>query len=83
MRSTRHHEKQVFGFAIVRVETYDADGALVSRCYEISQPGQGFALARQQSLRAARRWIVMRELKDFTQRRKARIRPGPAGATGV
>ena len=70
MRSARREEKQVFGYTIVRFELYDDAGALVSRCYEVSCPRTAAVLGRQQSLRAARRFIVMHELRGMSLRRK-------------
>jgi hypothetical protein len=70
MRVARREEKPVFGYTIVRVETFDPDGAVLSRCYEVSRAGNAAVICRQQSLRAARRWVVMHELREFTLRRK-------------
>jgi hypothetical protein len=68
MRSARREERQVFGYTIVRFELYDDADALVSRCYEVSCPRTAAVLGRQQSLRAARRFIVMHELRGIGPR---------------
>jgi hypothetical protein len=70
MLSTRREEKQVFGYAITRLEQYDDSGALLSRCYEVSCPRSAVVLGSQQSLRAAKRFIVMQELRGLTLNKK-------------
>lgn len=84
MRSARREEKQVFGYAIVRFELYDDAGALVSRCYEVSCPRTATVLGRQQSLRAARRFVVMHELRGMSLRHKRDCQlPETVGAARV
>jgi hypothetical protein len=70
MLSTRREEKQVFGYAITRLEQYDDSGTLKSRCYQVSCPRSGAVLGRQQSLRAAKRFVVMHELRGLTLKKK-------------
>jgi hypothetical protein len=70
MRNMRREEKQVFGYVIIRLEQYDNDGALQSRCYEVLCPRTAVVLGRQPSLRAAKRFVVMHELRDFSARGK-------------
>jgi hypothetical protein len=70
MLSTRREEKQVFGYSITRFEQYDDSGALKSRCYEVSSPRSAVVLGRQPSLRAAKRFVVMHELRGLTLRKK-------------
>lgn len=69
MRSARREEKQVFGYTIVRCELYDDADELVSRCYEVLCPRSAAVLGRQQSLRAARRFVVMQELHGMRRKR--------------
>ena len=73
MRSARREEKKVFGYTIVRCELYDDSGVLVSRCYEVSCPRSAAVLGLQQSLRAARRFVVMHELRGMSLRRKRQV----------
>jgi len=75
MRSARREEKQVFGYTIVRFEIYDDEGALLSRCYEVTCPRTAAILGRQQSLRAARRFVVMHELRGMNPRSKRERTP--------
>ena len=70
MRNMRREEKQVFGYVIIRLEQFDTDGALQSRCYEVLCPRTAVVLDRQPSLRAAKRFVVMHELRDFSARSK-------------
>ncbi len=72
MRNMRREEKQVFGYVIIRLEQYDNDGALQSRCYEVLCPRTAIVLGRQPSLRAAKRFVVMHELRDFSARSKGK-----------
>lgn len=70
MRSSRREEKQALGYTIVRFELYDDEGALASRSYEVTCPRTAAVLAREQSLRAARRFVVMHELRGMSLRKK-------------
>jgi hypothetical protein len=72
MRNMRREEKQVFGYVIIRFEQYDSAGALQSRCYEVLCPRTAIVLGRQPSLRAAKRFVVMHELRDFSARSKSK-----------
>jgi len=67
MRNMRREEKQVFGYLIIRLEQYDTEGALQSRCYEVLCPRTAVILGRQPSLRAAKRFVVTHELRDFSE----------------
>ena len=70
MGNMRREEKQVLGYVIIRLEQYDDDGALQSRCYEVTCPRTAIVLGIQPSLRAAKRFVVMQELRGLTLRKK-------------
>jgi DNA-binding sugar fermentation-stimulating protein len=70
MRSVRNRETQMFGYLIDRVDRFEGDGSLQSRSYEIHCIRTGTVVGLQPSLRAARRWVVLRELGGFAQAKK-------------
>ena len=70
MRSVRRREIQVLGYLLDRLEQLDDDGSVQSRCYQIRCMRTGAVVGEQPSLRAAKRWVVMRELSGFTQAQK-------------
>ena len=71
MRSTRRKETQVLGYLIERIDQFGDDGLMQARCYEIRCATSGATIGQQPSLRAARRMVVLHELRGFTQQKKS------------
>jgi hypothetical protein len=63
MRSARIHELNMLGYAIERLAEFDDTGLTRSIRYEVMCPETGAVLASQPSLRAARRFVIARELR--------------------
>ena len=59
----------VLGYAIERRRKC-ASGAESRPCYEVLCPRTGAVLGRLESLRMAKRFVLMHELRDFSVRRK-------------
>jgi len=64
MRSVRTHESRMLGYAIERLTEFDDAGLSRSIRYEVLCPATGAVLASQPSLRAARRFVIARELGE-------------------
>jgi len=62
MRSVRTQESMMLGYAIERLAEFDDAGLTRSIRYEVMSPETGAVLASLTSLRAARRFVVAREL---------------------
>ena len=65
MRNRQAAVAEVLGYATERRERYTDVGSLESAHYEILCPRTGSVLGRAQSLRMARRFVLMHELRDF------------------
>ena len=63
MRSMRSIESSVLGYGIERLDEYDDTGLLRSMRYEVMCPQTGAVLASHPSLRAARRQVILLELR--------------------
>jgi hypothetical protein len=70
MRSAQRVEIQVLGYAIEQRHEFGGDGSVQSTRYEVRCPRTGSILGQLQSLRMAKRFVVMHELRDFTARKK-------------
>jgi len=63
MRSVRIAESSVLGYRIERLDEYDDTGLLRSMRYEVMCPHSGKVLANHPNLRAARRQVILHELR--------------------
>jgi hypothetical protein len=63
MRSMRIAESSVLGYPIERLDEYDDTGLPCSIRYEVMCPYTGMVLGSYPTLRAARRRIILRELR--------------------
>lgn len=63
MRCFRSSEATVLGYHVERVDEYDDLGMLRSMRYEVMCPFTGVVLGSHASLRAARKHIVLHELR--------------------
>jgi hypothetical protein len=66
MRTRQHITTQVLGYAIETHQDFDASGALRANRYVVRCPRSGEILACLQSLRMAKRFVIVNELGDFT-----------------
>ncbi|HZP68018.1 MAG TPA: hypothetical protein VFB32_17075 [Rudaea sp.] len=64
MRTTRTAESVVLGYRVERVEEYDATGMLCAMRHDVLCPQTGAVLATLESLRAAERYVLARELGE-------------------
>lgn len=58
----------VLGYKIERRDAYDANGRLHSTRYIVRCPHSGDVIGHAQSLRMAKRMVLMRELREFDNR---------------
>jgi hypothetical protein len=63
MRSMRIAESSVLGYPIERLDEYEDTGLLCSTRYEVMCPYTGAVLGSYPNLRAARRRVILRELR--------------------
>lgn len=69
MRSQRISESKVLGYDINRLDEYDDSGLLHSTRYEVMCPRRGAMLASFPGLRAARRYVLVHELRNVARDR--------------
>ena len=67
MRSLRCTEAQVLGYRIERLDEYDDTGLLHSMNYEVLCPRTGAVLASLANAQAAKRFIVLHELRAIRE----------------
>jgi len=67
MRSLRCTEAQVLGYRIERLDEYDDAGLLHSMNYEVLCPRTGAVLASLANAQAAKRFIVLHELRAIRE----------------
>ena len=72
MRCFRSSESSVLGYRVERVDEYDEMGMLRSMRYEVMCPFTGVVLGSHPSLRAARKHVVLHELRAARQLRERR-----------
>jgi len=69
MRCIRHSQSSVLGYPIERLDEYDDRGLLRSMRYEVRCPHTGAVLGDHGSLRAARKHVILHELRAARQLR--------------
>jgi hypothetical protein len=67
MRSLRCTETQVLGYRIERLDEYDDAGLLHSMNYEVLCPRTGTVLASLADVQAAKRFIIVHELRAIRE----------------
>ncbi len=67
MRCLRIAESQVLGYRIERVEEYDEVGLLQTTRYEVLCPRTSTVLGGYSSVRAARRHVIVHELRGIVR----------------
>ena len=65
MRTGQRVTTQVLGYTIETNHDYDAAGSLRTTRYDVRCPRSGEILGRLQSLRMAKRFVIVHELGDF------------------
>jgi hypothetical protein len=65
MRNRQRVKMQVLGYAIETHHDYDASGSLRATRYAVRCPRSGEIIGRLQSLRMAKRFVIVHELGDF------------------
>ena len=69
MRSQRISETRVLGYPIDRLDEYDDAGLLRLTRFEVLCPRRGAVLASFPDLRAARRYVLVQELRNVASDR--------------
>ena len=67
MRSLRCTESQVLGYTIERLDEYDDAGLLHSKNYEVLCPRTGAVLASVANAQAAKRFVILHELRAIRE----------------
>ena len=70
MHGSRRIKAQVFGYTIEENHEYDTCGALRAKRYDVYCPQTGVVLGRLQSLRMAKRFVIVHELGDLASQKK-------------
>ncbi|HET8942486.1 MAG TPA: hypothetical protein VFN13_10935 [Rudaea sp.] len=63
MRSNRTRQATVLGHGIERIDEYDEVGLLSNVRYEVMCPYTGAVLTSRATLRAAKRYVILHELR--------------------
>lgn len=69
MRIQRFPETKVLGYPIDRLDAYDDAGLLRATRFEVRCPRRDVALASFPALRAARRFVLVHELRNVARDR--------------
>lgn len=73
MRSTRTHVAIVLGYPVERLDEFDDTGLPLNPRFEVLDPHSGAILASHASARAAKRFVVVHELRVIRMKQR---RPG-------
>ncbi len=65
MRCTRTRVTIVLGYPVERLEQYDETGRQLNSHFEVLDPHTGAVLASQASIRAAKRFVLVHELRTI------------------
>ncbi|MGA9334655.1 MAG: hypothetical protein WBV39_10300 [Rudaea sp.] len=65
MRSNRTQQTTILGHTIERIDEYDDVGLSTNTRYEVMCPYTGAVLTSRANLRAARRYVILRELRSI------------------
>ncbi|MEO8802937.1 MAG: hypothetical protein ABI304_07325 [Rudaea sp.] len=65
MRSIRTRQNTILGHSIERIDEYDDVGLVANVRYEVMCPYTGAVLTSRASLRAAKRYVILHELRSI------------------